>query len=143
MDVPLTNYGTKCRPEGWVTITDFNTEAWSSTEAVFATADYVINEQWAISGGLRWTEDTKGREQDFFWEDRVCRGLRPGQNWTSAPPRAIYLRCGLFFFRFFSFSLRAVVVVVVAAVAPHRQQCSHPRLCNLSPTRPRSPSRVT
>ncbi|HAK50654.1 MAG TPA: hypothetical protein DCM54_01940 [Gammaproteobacteria bacterium] len=65
---PFSGYGTRCIPEGWIILNDFNTEAWSSTEAVFASADYVINEQWLLSGGLRYTEDTKGREQDFFWE---------------------------------------------------------------------------
>ena len=65
---PFSGYGTRCIPDGWIILNDFNTEAWSSTEAVFASADYVINEQWLLSGGLRYTEDTKGREQDFFWE---------------------------------------------------------------------------
>ncbi|MCY4532172.1 MAG: TonB-dependent receptor [Gammaproteobacteria bacterium] len=61
-------YGTRCIPEGYMITNDFNTEAESSTEAIFASADYVINERWLVSGGLRYTEDTKGREQDFFWE---------------------------------------------------------------------------
>ena len=69
------NYPTRCRPEGWDLLTSFNTEAWSSTEAVFASADYVINEQWSLSGGLRWTEDTKGREQDFSYEAMNLHGI--------------------------------------------------------------------
>ena len=61
-------YGVKCREDGFNRNTNFNTEAWSETKAVFASADYRVNEQWAVSAGARWTEDTKGRDQDFFWE---------------------------------------------------------------------------
>ena len=61
-------YGVVCREPGFNRNYNFNTEAWSKTEAVFASADYTINDRWAVSGGLRWTEDTKWRDQDFVYD---------------------------------------------------------------------------
>jgi len=40
----------------------FGTTAGSETEAAFVNAEYQINDQWLISGGLRYTEDTKNQE---------------------------------------------------------------------------------
>ena len=75
-------YGVRCREDGFHRNTNFNTEAWSETQAVFASADYTFNEQWALSAGARWTEDTKGRDQDFFWEALTLWDIAgtPGNN---------------------------------------------------------------
>ena len=47
-------------------IVPFGTGSNNSTEAVFANADYEINENWRISGGLRWLEDEKEQPVDRF-----------------------------------------------------------------------------
>jgi len=44
----------------------FSTSALSETFAYFANAEYEINEQWRISGGLRYTEDEKIPETSVF-----------------------------------------------------------------------------
>jgi outer membrane receptor protein involved in Fe transport len=40
-------------------LTVFGTASVNKTNAVFANLDYEINDQWAVSGGLRWLEDEK------------------------------------------------------------------------------------
>ena len=46
--------------------------AFSETRAAFASLDYRFNEEWALSGGVRWTEDKKFREinwTEWYLED--------------------------------------------------------------------------
>ncbi len=45
----------------------FRTNASSETEAIFFNGEYRVNEQWLISGGLRYTEDTKNQGQNGGW----------------------------------------------------------------------------
>ena len=40
----------------------FGTTASSETDAFFVNAEYQVNDQWLVSGGLRYTEDTKNQE---------------------------------------------------------------------------------
>jgi len=47
-------------------IVPFGTGTSNSTKAVFANADYEINENWRISGGLRYLEDEKNQPKDRF-----------------------------------------------------------------------------
>ena len=44
----------------------FETAAQSETFAYFANAEYEINEQWRVSGGLRYTEDEKILDASIF-----------------------------------------------------------------------------
>ena len=54
------------------------------TRALFLSGDYRFNEQWAVSGGLRWTEDEKSQDRngDVGWftmrVDGPRWGLAPG-----------------------------------------------------------------
>ncbi|MCY4142686.1 MAG: TonB-dependent receptor [Gammaproteobacteria bacterium] len=45
----------------------FTTNGSSTTRAAFISADYVIDEQWSVSGGLRYTEDEKNQGFDGGW----------------------------------------------------------------------------
>lgn len=45
----------------------FQTTASSQTEAAFVNAEYRVNDQWLVSGGLRYTEDRKTQEQNGGW----------------------------------------------------------------------------
>ncbi|MEM7363225.1 MAG: TonB-dependent receptor [Pseudomonadota bacterium] len=46
---------------------DFGTTASSETEAFFVNAEYRLNDNWVISGGLRATEDTKNQGENGGW----------------------------------------------------------------------------
>ncbi len=45
----------------------FRTTASSATDAYFVNADYQVNDQWMVSGGLRYTEDLKTQEKNGGW----------------------------------------------------------------------------
>lgn len=45
----------------------FQTTASSETGAAFLNAEYQVNEQWLVSGGLRYTEDRKTQETNGGW----------------------------------------------------------------------------
>ena len=45
----------------------FGTDSASETQAYFAHVTYDYSEQWSLSGGVRYTEDTKWRTVQFIW----------------------------------------------------------------------------
>ena len=45
----------------------FSTNGASTTNAAFFNAEYQVNEQWQVSGGLRYTEDEKEQLFDGGW----------------------------------------------------------------------------
>ena len=53
----------------------FLTEAHAESSAAFVNAEYVLNEQWRLSAGLRHTRDEKSQGTHDFWEYRDWFGI--------------------------------------------------------------------
>ena len=67
MDPEDENEWLNCPPGSDHTVLGYSfSHATSETKAAFVSVDYQINDQWFVSGGLRWTEDekTQGRSGD-------------------------------------------------------------------------------
>ncbi len=60
-------YPSRCNTPGNEKTWHFSTDANSKTEAAFGSVDYEFNDQWRLSAGLRWTEDTRWRDRDLLW----------------------------------------------------------------------------
>jgi outer membrane receptor protein involved in Fe transport len=61
------DFGVRGRENGDLrAIVPFGTGSDNETKAVFANIDYEINDQWAVSGGLRWLEDDKVQPPETF-----------------------------------------------------------------------------
>ena len=59
-----------------LTVNYFGTDSFMEAEAVFAHVTYEHNEDWSLSGGLRYTKDTKRRVVQFlYWQKNYLEGI--------------------------------------------------------------------